>query len=60
MTGELMAHLWQSTLFAFMAGLLTLAFRKNRANVRFWLWLSASLKFFVPFALLMSFGNRLD
>jgi beta-lactamase regulating signal transducer with metallopeptidase domain len=60
MIGELMAHLWQSTLFASVAGLLTLAFRKNRANVRFWLWLSASLKFFVPFALLMTFGSRLD
>ena len=43
-----------------MAGLLTLAFRKNRAKVRYWLWLSASLKFFVPFALLMSFGSHLD
>ncbi len=60
MIGELIAHLWQSTLFASMAALLTLAFRKNRANVRFWLWLSASLKFFVPFALLISFGSRLD
>jgi beta-lactamase regulating signal transducer with metallopeptidase domain len=59
MTGELIAHLWQSTLFAFAAALLTLAFRKNRASVRFWLWLSASLKFFAPFALLMSFGGHL-
>ena len=42
-----------------MAGLLTVAFRKNRAQVRYWLWLSASLKFLVPFALLMSLGRPL-
>src|SRR5207253_243536 len=59
MIGALAAHLWQSTLFAVIAGLLTLAFRKNRAQVRYWLWLSASLKFLVPFALLMSLGNHL-
>jgi bla regulator protein blaR1 len=52
-------HLWQSTLFAVAAGLLTVAFRKNRAQVRYWLWLSASLKFFVPFSLLMSLGSHL-
>jgi bla regulator protein blaR1 len=55
---ELMTHLWQSTLFALAAGLLTLAFRTNRAKVRFWLWLSASLKFFIPFALLMNLGSH--
>jgi bla regulator protein BlaR1 len=52
-------HLWQSTLFAVAAALLTVAFRKNRAQVRYWLWLSASLKFLVPFALLMSLGSHL-
>src|SRR5215469_7135728 len=59
MTAELIAHLWQSTLFAFAAALLTPAFRKNRASVRFWLWLSASLKFFAPFGLLISLGGHL-
>jgi beta-lactamase regulating signal transducer with metallopeptidase domain len=58
MIAELMTHLWQSTLFAVAAGFLTLAFRKNRAKVRFWLWLSASLKFFIPFALLMNPGTH--
>jgi len=52
-------HLWQSTIFALAAGLLTVVFRKNRAQVRYWLWLSASLKFLVPFALLMSLGSYL-
>ena len=40
-------------------GLLTLAFRKSRAQVRYWLWLSASVKFLVPFAVLMSLGSVL-
>ncbi len=52
-------HLWQSTLFAAVAGLLTLALRKNHARVRYWLWLAASLKFLVPFSLLTSLGNRM-
>jgi bla regulator protein BlaR1 len=60
MTAELINHLWQSTLFAAVAWLLTIAFRKNRAQVRYWLWLSASFKFLVPFSLLMSFGSHLE
>ena len=60
MIAELTTHLWQSTLFAAAAALLTLAFRNNRAKVRFWLWLSASLKFFIPFALLMNLGSRIE
>jgi uncharacterized protein (TIGR03435 family) len=60
MIQPLTAHLLQSTLFAAAAGLLTLAFRKNRAQVRYWLWLSASLKFAVPFSLLMSLGSYIE
>ena len=52
-------HLWQSTLFTVVAALVTLAFRKNRAHVRYCLWLSASVKFLVPFALLINLGNSL-
>jgi bla regulator protein BlaR1 len=51
-------HLWQSTLFLAIAALLTLALRKNRAQVRYWLWLTASLKFLVPFAVLVAVGNQ--
>ncbi len=58
MIGEITNHLWQSTVFAVAAALVTLAFRKNRAEVRYWLWLSASLKFLVPFAFLLSLGIR--
>ncbi len=59
MMGELINHLWQSTLFAILAWLLTLAFRKNRAQVRYWLWFSASLKFLIPFSLLLALGGYL-
>jgi uncharacterized protein (TIGR03435 family) len=58
MIGELTNHLWQSTAFALAVALVTLAFRKNRAEVRYWLWLCASLKFLIPFALLLSLGMR--
>src|SRR3989442_558253 len=53
-------HLLQSTLFAMAAGLLTLGFRKNGASVRYGLWLAASLKFLLPFSLLVSLGSHLD
>jgi bla regulator protein BlaR1 len=52
-------HLWQSTLFAVAAGLLTLVLRKNQARARYWLWLAASLKFLVPFSLLTALGSRM-
>ena len=58
MIGEITNHLWQSTVFAFAVALLALAFRKNRAEVRYWMWLSASLKFLVPFSLLIGVGIR--
>ena len=60
MIAELTRHLWQSTFFALAVALLTLAFRGNRAQVRYWLWLSASIKFLLPFALLMSMGSALE
>jgi hypothetical protein len=50
-------HLWQSTVFLAMAGLLTLALRKNQARTRYWLWLAASAKFLLPFSLLVSAGS---
>lgn len=50
-------HLWQSTLFAGIAGLLTLLLRNNRAHARYCLWLAASAKFLVPFSLLMLIGG---
>ena len=52
-------HLWQSTLFVVAAGLLTLILRKNHARARYWLWLAASVKFLIPFSLLVSIGSHL-
>src|SRR5262249_25778923 len=52
-------HLWQSTLFACAAALLTLALRNNHARTRYALWLAASLKFLVPFSLLSILGGFL-
>ncbi len=52
-------HLWQSTLFAAAVAVLTRGFTRNQARVRYWLWLSASLKFLLPFSLLMSIGSAL-
>jgi uncharacterized protein (TIGR03435 family) len=60
MMGELANHLWQSTLFAVAVGMLTLMCRRNHATVRYWLWFSASIKFFVPFALLLGLAERLE
>jgi bla regulator protein blaR1 len=53
-------HLWQSTVFAAVAALLTLLLRKNHARTRYWLWFAASLKFLLPFALLISVGSYLQ
>jgi bla regulator protein BlaR1 len=52
-------HLWQSTLFAGIAGLLALALRKNRAHVRYGLWFAASVKFLFPFSPLVALGSRM-
>jgi beta-lactamase regulating signal transducer with metallopeptidase domain/Spy/CpxP family protein refolding chaperone len=59
MIPELTNHLWQSTMFALLAGLIALMLRKNSARVRYGVWLIASLKFFLPFSLLMNVGSRL-
>ncbi len=52
-------HLWQSTVFASGAALLTLALRRNHARARHGLWLAASLKFLIPFSLLTGVGSHL-
>lgn len=52
-------HLWQSTVFAAAVWLVTLLLRRNAARVRFSLWLAASIKFLVPFSLLIALGGLL-
>jgi uncharacterized protein (TIGR03435 family) len=56
----LLNHLWQSTVFAAAAALLTLLFRKNPARVRYALWLAASIKFLIPFSLFIAIGSSID
>src|SRR5579863_3114677 len=56
-TSFIINHLWQSSCFALLAGLLAFVLRKNSPKVRYWVWLSASLKFLIPFALLVSLGG---
>jgi bla regulator protein blaR1 len=53
-------HLWQSTLFSCVVALLTVLLRRNRAAVRHRLWLAASVKFLVPFSLLVSMGSQVE
>jgi Zn-dependent protease with chaperone function len=52
-------HIWQSTLFAGAAGSLTLVLRENHARVRHRIWVVASLKFLLPFSLLVNLGGRI-
>jgi bla regulator protein blaR1 len=58
--GPLADHLWQSTLVAFAVALLALLLRRNRAHLRYGLWMAASLKFVVPFAVLIALGAQAD
>jgi uncharacterized protein (TIGR03435 family) len=53
-------HLWQSTLFAAAAGLLTLALGRNHARVRHGVWLAASCKFLIPCSLLIALGSHVQ
>ena len=52
-------HLWQSTVFAAVVWGVTLLLRKNAARVRYGLWVAASVKFLVPFSLLIGLGGML-
>jgi beta-lactamase regulating signal transducer with metallopeptidase domain len=55
----LLDHLWQSTLFAACIAVLVLLLRGHAARLRFALWLAASLKFLVPFSVLVLLGRWL-
>jgi beta-lactamase regulating signal transducer with metallopeptidase domain len=56
MSGALLDHLWQSTLFGLAIWSISLLLRKNSAAVRHGLWMLASLKFLVPFSVLHALG----
>jgi bla regulator protein BlaR1 len=38
---------------------MALALCRNQAHTRYWLWMAASLKFVVPFSLLVCIGDRM-
>src|SRR5689334_9571070 len=59
MIAALTNHLWQSTLFVIAAAIVAFALRKNGAHIRHRIWFIASVKFLVPFSLLMSLGGLL-
>jgi len=58
-TPALINHLWQSTLVTLIAALLAFALRANHARTRFWIWMLASVKFLIPFSLLIAGGQAL-
>ena len=53
---QLWNHLWQSTLFAVAVALLAFTLRRYPARIRYWLWMTASAKFLIPFSLLIAAG----
>jgi len=53
-------HLWQSTLCAAVIGVICAALRNNTPRTRYWLWFAASVKFLIPFSLLVTAGTRLE
>ena len=57
-TAALGTHLWQSTAFAVACFVVTLLLRRNKASVRYAVWLAASLKFLFPLSLLIGVGAR--
>src|ERR1035441_9569554 len=58
-TAALANHLWQSTAVTGIVWLLALSLRKNHARTRYWLWMIASVKYLIPFSLLISAGESL-
>jgi beta-lactamase regulating signal transducer with metallopeptidase domain len=59
LTAALVNHLWQSTLVVLIAWLLTVILRGNQARTRYCVWMVASVKFLIPFSLLISAGESL-
>ena len=59
MTG-ILNHLWQSSAFAAIIALAVWTLRHNSPRARYWLWLTASLKFLIPFWWIVSAAARLE
>ena len=56
----LVSHLWQTTLFVGIVAALILAMGNSRARVRHAMWFAASIKFAVPFSILVAIGDSVD
>lgn len=59
MLAAIVNHLWQSTLLAAAIAAVISLLRGERADIRYWLWWAASVKFLVPFSLLTALGGTL-
>jgi beta-lactamase regulating signal transducer with metallopeptidase domain len=59
MIREVLDHLWQSTCIAAVLGLASWVFRSHGAHVRYALWFAASIKFLLPFSLLITLGAQI-
>ena len=57
---ELANHMWQTTIFVGIVIAITRAMRGNRACVRHAMWLAASVKFALPFSLLVAVGSAIE
>ncbi len=57
---ELANHMWQTTIFVGIVAAITHAMRGNRACVRHAMWLAASVKFALPFSLLVAVGSAIE
>ncbi|HKE85062.1 MAG TPA: M56 family metallopeptidase [Vicinamibacterales bacterium] len=56
---RLAAHLWEATVIAALVGLFALLLRRSGAHLRYWLWLAASMKFFVPLSAMAALGSAI-
>jgi uncharacterized protein (TIGR03435 family) len=60
MTHAIINHLWQSTVVVVAAAVAAVALRRNQARTRHAVWLAASLKFLLPFSVLIALGGALS
>ena len=51
-------HLWQTTLFVAVAWALAFSLRRNSATIRYGVWMAASIKFLIPFSVLVATGSH--
>ncbi|HVV46417.1 MAG TPA: M56 family metallopeptidase [Bryobacteraceae bacterium] len=56
----LLNHLWQSTAFAAAVAIAAVLLRRHSPRLRYWLWLAASVKFLIPFSLIVATGARVQ